>query len=345
MILSIIIPVYKVEKYIRRCLESIINQKIDNTFDIECLMIDDCTPDNSMTIIHEIINNYHGPIKFIVHKHQHNKGLSEARNTGLRNASGDLVLFIDSDDYLFPDSLEYMIRAKMRYPNADIVMGNVYEYRYKKNQYNIKDNLYICGGTEIRRWMLTNEFSISAWNKIISRQLLIENNLFFEPGILYEDIPWTYILYTKISSVLLLPEVTYGYWYNDTSISSSSQPSNKALHSFIVGCQTLLDVPYEAELYVPQKLFIFRWLLNAINARENCSSKEILNTLYAQRSRLMSSTICDFRLILATFFLLMYRPFNYAFRFRFFRRYYNNLNQIIRKFAELFNFLHSPKVY
>lgn len=339
MKLSIIIPVYNVEKYIQRCLESVMSQDTAS-WDVECLLIDDCTPDNSMDIAKEMVNNYQGSIEFKFLKHQQNKGLSEARNTGLREASGDLVLFIDSDDYLMPDGLAHLIEAKKQYPNADVIIGNVYEHKYKKNQYNIKKTEYIEGGTEVRRWMLTNEFAISAWNKLFSRQLLIDNNLFFEPEILYEDIPWTYQLYAKISSILLLPNVTYGYWYNEASISSSSQPSDKAVRSFVTGCKTLLNLSYEAELYVPQKLFTFRWLLNAVNARKNCSSEEILETLFAQRSQFMRSTLCDFRLVLASFFLLMYQPFNDAFKLRFFRRYYNRINQVVRKTAELFNCLH-----
>ena len=339
MKLSIIIPVYKVEKYIQRCLESVTSQE-STSWNIECILIDDCTPDNSMIIAKEMVNNYQGNIEFIILKHQQNKGLSEARNTGLREASGDYILFIDSDDYLMPNSLAYMLEAKKQYPNTDVIIGNVYEHKYNKNQYNIKTIKHIEEGIEVRRWMLNNEFAISAWNKLFSRQLLIDNNLFFEPGILYEDIPWTYQLYSKISSILLFPNVTYGYWYNESSISSSSQSSDKAVRSFVIGCKTLLNISYEAELYVPQKLFVFRWLLNAINARNNCSSEEILETLFTQRRLLMRSTLYDFRLVLASFFLLMYQPFNSAFKLRFFRRNYNHINWGVRKIAELFNFLH-----
>ena len=226
--LSIIIPIYNVESYIQRCLESIIGQKTDS-FNTECIIVDDCSPDNSMNIANNIISSYKGSIVFKILRHNKNMGLSEARNSGLKIASGDSILFIDSDDYLMPNALSCMMEAKANYPDVDIIIGNVYEHKYKKNQYKLKEQQLITGGTEVRRWMLTNEFAISAWNKIFSRDLLIENQLFFEPGILYEDIPWTHKLYTKISSILLLPNVTYGYWYNENSISSSSQPSDLSL--------------------------------------------------------------------------------------------------------------------
>lgn len=337
--LSIIIPIYNVESYIQRCLESIIGQKTDS-FNTECIIVDDCSPDNSMNIANNIISSYKGSIVFKILRHNKNMGLSEARNSGLKIASGDSILFIDSDDYLMPNALSCMMEAKANYPDVDIIIGNVYEHKYKKNQYKLKEQQLITGGTEVRRWMLTNEFAISAWNKIFSRDLLIENQLFFEPGILYEDIPWTHKLYTKISSILLLPNVTYGYWYNENSISSSSQPSDKSVRSFVIGCQSLVDTLYESPLYVPQKLFIFRWVLNAINAKSRCTSKEILDSLYRIRSKFMFSTLSDYRIILAIFFLLMYNPFNQVFRIRYFRRYYNQLSRLVGHIAYCFDFLH-----
>ena len=337
--LSIIIPIYNVEKYIERCLESIISQDTSR-YEIECVLINDCTPDNSITIARNIINNYHGNIQFRVLEHEKNKGLSEARNTGIRNATGENVLFIDSDDYLMPNSISALLEAKKQHPHADIIIGNVYEHRYKKNQYELKKQKFIAGGSEVRRWMLTNEFAISAWNKLFSRQFLLDNKLFFEPGILYEDIPWTYRLYTQVNSILLLPEVTYGYWYNEKSISSSSQPSDKAARSFSVVCQKLMEFTYERELYVPRSLFVFRWLLNGVNTKKNCSSIEIVNTLNSLRTTFMRSTLSDGRLILASFYLLMYKPFNNAFQIRFFRHYYNKISKAVEHTANLFDFLH-----
>ena len=86
-----------------------------------------------------------------------------------------VVLFIDSDDYLMPNSISVLMKAKKQYPDADVIIGNVYEHRYKKNQYELKKQKLIAGGTEVRRWMLTNEFAISAWNKLFSRQFLHHN--------------------------------------------------------------------------------------------------------------------------------------------------------------------------
>lgn len=339
MKLSIIIPIYNVEKYIQRCLESIMTQE-KSAFEIECILVNDSTQDNSMTIVRSMLDEYKGNISFTILKHEHNNGLSEARNTGIRNATGDFIMFIDSDDYLMPDSLSYMMHAKAQYPDVDIIIGNVYEHKYKKTQYCIKEPQLISNGYEARKWMLTHEFAVSSWNRIISRQFLINNNFFFEPNILHEDIPWTYILYTKVSSILLLPKVTYSYWFNPNSITSASKPTDKTIESYVRGCQLMLDIPYEKELFVPQQLYIFRSLLNASNARNNNTSLKTLRLFYSFRSKFIKNNLQNGRIILFTFFTLLYYPFNLIFTIRSFRRFYDKISKTIEWLASKFNFLH-----
>lgn len=337
--LSIIIPVYNVEDYIQRCIESVIFQD-NNTYSIECVIVDDCSPDNSMRIIYNIIEQYKGNIFFSIVRHEQNKGLSEARNTGMKHAHGEFVLFLDSDDYLMPNSISYMFDTSNKYPSVDIIIGNVYEHKYKKNQYEYKEPLLISGGYEVRKWLLSHDYAVSSWNKIFNREFLIDNRLFFEPDILHEDIPWTYLLYTKISSVLLLPNVTYSYWFNPKSITSTSKPTDKTIKSYVRGCQLMLDIPYEKELYVPQQLYIYRSLLNASNARNRYSSPDILRFFYSVRSQFFNNNLYNGRIILMIFFSLLYRPFFYLFKIRIFRRYYNQISKIVEWTANLFNFLH-----
>ena len=337
--LSIIIPVYNVEEYIERCLESIMSQDYKG-YTVECLLIDDCTPDGSMIIAQRMIDHYKGEILFNTIKHQKNKGLSEARNTGIKNATGDYVLFVDSDDYLMPNSIDYMMQAKAQNPDIDIIIGNVYEHKYNKTQYHLEEPEIILGGSSVRRWMLTNEFAVSAWNKIFNRLFLIKNDLYFEPEILHEDIPWTYILYSKISSILLLPNVTYSYWYNPNSISSTYKPTDKTIMSYVCGCQLMLNTPYEEDLYVLEQLYIFRSLLNASNARNKNSAKDVIDCFHSTRSRLIKTNLHNRRFFLLSFFILLYRPFNLVFKIRLFRRHYNNISKTVGYVANKFNFLH-----
>ena len=128
--ISNIIPIYNVEKYIERCLLSVINQIYSKP--IECILVNDCTQDDSMTIIRNIVNNYTGNIFFRIVNHEINMGLSAARNTGIKNSRGKYILFIDSDDYLDVNCLEFLSKYIAIIPNPDIVLGNSLDYVYKE---------------------------------------------------------------------------------------------------------------------------------------------------------------------------------------------------------------------
>ena len=107
---SIIIPIYNVEKYVAECLNSVISQTYDHS-KIECILVDDCTPDKSMDVVNKIIGEYNGEMTFITRRHKENKGLSAARNTGISIATGEYLYFLDSDDYIYPNSLELLMEG------------------------------------------------------------------------------------------------------------------------------------------------------------------------------------------------------------------------------------------
>ena len=122
-IVSIIIPVYKVEAYIERCLLSVMRQTYhDSAF--ECILVDDCSPDNSILIAQKLINGYHGIIDFKIIRNDKNRGLSVARNRGMEQVSGKYLFFLDSDDYLREDCLQVMLEIAAVHPDAEMIMGN-----------------------------------------------------------------------------------------------------------------------------------------------------------------------------------------------------------------------------
>ena len=127
MNISVIIPIYNVEKYVERCILSIMNQTY--TESVECIVVNDCTPDNSMKIVERLVADYKGTIQFKLFHHEHNKGIAAVRNTGLYAASGDYILYIDSDDYCEPDMLEKMY-AKAMEGNADVVIADYWDTLY-----------------------------------------------------------------------------------------------------------------------------------------------------------------------------------------------------------------------
>lgn len=116
--ISVIIPVYNVRDYLVTCLESVASQSYQ---ELEVLLVDDCSTDDSVSVIQSFIDNYNGPIQFRLLRHEKNYGLSAARNTGLNAMTGDFVGFIDSDDYIKPDMYARLLEAMQSSMEVGIV--------------------------------------------------------------------------------------------------------------------------------------------------------------------------------------------------------------------------------
>ena len=217
MTISVIIPIYKAEQYIRHCIEAVIDQEL-NAFDIECILVDDATPDRSMEIAREVISEYHGSnISFVLLRHEENKGPSAARNTGISAASGEFLLFLDSDDVFVENTLKTFFSYHLDYPSVDVIMGNTL---WMENQF--LSNTPITGGNNapyfindfstIWRLVLRRKIDRQVVNKLIRRSVILDNKLFFDENVsMYEDAIWTYSLYSHISSILIVPVITYVY--------------------------------------------------------------------------------------------------------------------------------------
>lgn len=120
MIISIIVPVYGVEPYIRQCLLSVISQTVTDC--VECILVNDCTLDNSMSIINDVLSTYQGNIKFRVINREFNGGLSAARNSGIKEAVGEYLYFLDSDDTIEPTCLQQLLHTVMKFPKSEIIL-------------------------------------------------------------------------------------------------------------------------------------------------------------------------------------------------------------------------------
>lgn len=121
LLVSVIIPVYQVSAYIERCLLSVMNQTFQN---IECIIVDDCSPDDSIDKCERLISSYNGPISFKILHHERNRGLSAARNTGTDAASGEYIFYLDSDDEITSDCIEILVAIVKNHPVVDVVIGN-----------------------------------------------------------------------------------------------------------------------------------------------------------------------------------------------------------------------------
>ena len=224
---SIIVPIYNVEPYIERCLMSVMRQTFT---DIECILVDDCGKDDSVAITEKTIQQYQGQITFKIIHHEHNRGLSAARNSGIDAASGEYIYFLDSDDELLPNSIELLTNEFIKHPEVEIVCGNCLEPYENRRVYHIDKYKYLNDNTRIRYYLFCGEqaMPIIACNKLIRRDFLIRNNLYFREGLIHEDVLWIYKVVLKLNHYILLPDETYIYHLNEDSIVSKTGKITKS---------------------------------------------------------------------------------------------------------------------
>jgi Glycosyltransferases involved in cell wall biogenesis len=238
MKVSIIIPVYNVRSYIKRCLESVANQSYS---DIECILVDDCGKDDSMEIASLFIDNYNGPVEFVIIHHLENKGLSSARNTGIKSSNGDYVFFLDSDDAITSYCIELLVSLANKYPTADFVPGNttqkedcVPNYFFASHVPEFVDN------KQLLYQVIFTKANMSAWNRLVKRSILIDHSLYFQEGIVHEDDCWVYFLAKYAKAAAFTNKGTYLYYMNSNSIMTSC--SKTSLHKRLDSCYVIADI-------------------------------------------------------------------------------------------------------
>ena len=209
-LISIIVPVYNVEKYLEKCIESIKNQTYKN---IEIILVDDGSKDNSGKICDEA-EKKDNRIKVI---HKTNGGLSDARNAGLKIAKGDLIGFVDSDDYIKEDMFEILYNLVEKY-DADISIVSYYEI-YKDKLIAVKKSNEVEEFNRIeaiKELLIDNKIQSYAWNKLFKKELF--KDLEFPVNKNFEDIATTLLLFEKSNKVVLLQDPKYYYIRRDDSI-------------------------------------------------------------------------------------------------------------------------------
>ena len=171
-LVSICVPIYGVEKYIERCARSLFEQTYDN---IEYVFVNDCTKDRSIDILNKVIEDYpQRKNKIQIINHDKNKGLAGARNTGVQVASGDWILWVDSDDYIDTTTVDKLICAQ-KINNADIVcFDGVAIFAHSKTYYK---NLEYIDGKDLALKMLQNKAPHQVWGHLIRKTLYTENNI------------------------------------------------------------------------------------------------------------------------------------------------------------------------
>ena len=216
---SVIIPVYQAADYIETCLSSLISQ--DYPGKVECILVDDRGSDGSMEIAGRFLEHYSGPISFIILSHERTRGAAAARNTGIEAATGEYLFFLDSDDYLAVDTLTSLSSPLMDCP-YDLVVGRHQEVGALSGKgYSLPDGT-ILSGHDIIRNQLLKKLTINVWNKLINRSFVLNNNLFFKEGIIYEDDLWCFQSSSVAQSLCVVDKITYYYTIREGSVMSST---------------------------------------------------------------------------------------------------------------------------
>lgn len=236
--ISVIIPVYNVEKYLCECIDSVLGQTYQ---DYEVILVDDGSTDSSGTICDKYAET-NSRIKVI---HRKNGGLSEARNTGFDAANGEYIYFLDSDDYIRADALERMYEASKK-TNADIYFfeAEVF-YDDKENVDNSvlyerkSDYGTISSGKAAKKMMLENEFYTVVYLHLYRRQFLIENKIRFYPGILHEDNLFSPLAFVRAKSVTHIHDKLYYRRMRSGSI-MTTKFDHRNFHGYCVSLISLL---------------------------------------------------------------------------------------------------------
>lgn len=336
---SIIIPIYNVASYIDRCLDSILLQECDDV-QIECILVNDCTPDESMTMVDAKLKKYCGNISFKIINHSDNQGLSKARNTGLKAANNEFVLFVDSDDRIQPQAIQYLTEG-LDDDRIDVVIGNTFVCNRNAiaNSLKVNEPLLIDNEDEKGlRMLLLQDLFHTAWNKLIRREFLINNQILFENGLIDEDFLWSYLVFLHAKYIFVKPDVTYIYENNPMSITNtSSRKINWMIESRIIICSHIMDNSTKYS-QLECNMYVFYILIRAINLFEQNVShvSNLRNGLHQVRNRFLKRVTKDGYLIQFMFFLTSVKPFYYICTIRWYRRYYNKIASTILTLNRLF---------
>ena len=202
---SVIVPVYNVERYIRKCLESLVNQTL---YDMEIIVVNDGSTDLSKNIIEEYTSQYSN----VKYYKKENGGLSDARNYGMKYATGEYIAFLDADDYIDAKTYEIMYE-KAQKENSDIVECNFYWVYGKRKKKDIGEKY--DGKTE-----MMEKARVVAWNKLYRRELIENLQIEFPKGLQYEDVEFFYKLVPYIEKVSFVKEPLIYYIQRKESLSN-----------------------------------------------------------------------------------------------------------------------------
>lgn len=268
---SIIVPIYNVEMYIEKCLETLVNQTLK---DIEIILVNDGSKDSSAEIAKKYLEKY--PEK-IIYLEKENGGLSDSRNYGLPHAKGEYIAFLDSDDYVEENMYEEMYELAKK-EDSDMVQCNFYWEYPDKNKKKIGELKQYSNKKE----MLVKT-RVEAWNKLIKREILVKNpEIRFPKGLRYEDVEFTYKLIPYVEKISILNKPFIHYIQRGNSISNTQNERTKEIFDVLDNVikyykEKNLYEEYKEQLeYVYVKTVLCRSLLRMVKINDKAIKSQLL---------------------------------------------------------------------
>ena len=251
-LISVIVPIYKVELYLRKCINSILAQTYQN---LEVILVDDGSPDQCGIICDEYAKS-DSRVRVI---HQENSGVASARNAGLQAAQGDYIGFVDSDDWIAPDMYDCLYLAAQEH-QADITVCEYYNCWNRKNSGPHSQTTRIYRGREATEALLSLKVGNYLWNKLFKRELWTAD-IRFPVGKLFEDVRTIYKVIQKSEIVVAIPEPKYYYRRHNSSITRTTHLKNH-LECVLSRMERFDDI---AEDYPSQRAFMLKNIFEYIH--------------------------------------------------------------------------------
>ena len=287
---SVIVPVYNVEKYIDHCLDSLVNQTLQ---EIEIIVVNDGSTDNSQNIIEKYANNYSHMVKVFS---KENGGLSDARNYGICHAEGEYIGFVDSDDFVEPNMFEIMYEKAIM-TNADIIVCSFnHIYDSGKIKHISIDNKFGAFDNDLKEMLVCAK--PYAWNKIYRRAFFINTGISYPKGQYFEDSAVTYNLIYLAKHIEFINDPLYNYRYKRKD--SITGTINKKFYDIFLSCNSFLSFfkaqnayeDYREELEYLCIIHIFARIKSLVNS----SDKMLINDFVDDSFNYLNTNFPNWRL-------------------------------------------------
>ena len=279
IVVSIVVPVYNVEIYLKKCLDSLCNQTYKN---IEIIVVNDGSPDRSEKIIKKFQEN-DKRINYVIRE---NGGLGAARNTGIDACNGEYICFVDSDDWVSPNYVESFVNAVEK-DGSDVVISNI-KYVYEDGRERARTpwipmHKVVKSREALALEFIGKQYKFHAPNKFCKKKIISDNAIRFPEGKLYEDVFTTYKLLMCSSKISLIPDATYYYLQSRSgSIMNTSLKQRRFLDMFnaldeIMTNQTIESLKLEDEiqcLYVENVISLVNYVYPLVGRVEKRKIRE-----------------------------------------------------------------------